>query len=620
MKKLIYILILSALCVNLKAQSTSRVMADKEMKEFVWAIGYGATLEEADKNAMKALAQNAMEIIVVTDDKTTDFNNHSENEFTEKTSAISNMYLDNVTREVLPNEKRMRRVLRYLSRADWEARHDALKNKIEEYIESGKYASLVEDRIRYYTWAHILLQTYPNTAKPIKVDNLPARQWLHEQIRNILSKIEISVIAIEHDKDNRNYPYKLYLDFVYDDELISYLRFGYFDGSGRVEGESVKDGRSIIQVKHLEPEIGIDIDCLSRDLARQIEPSVSLLLENDHYDTSFAEGHKKVATQCKKANKPEKNINTNSVKIESKVNEMLVKNNAEYVEVKEQVATPRPFEKIMTDIAAAISNPASKDVSHHFTEGAWEQYLSIVANGAPMLARTPEYKFIQHDTLTICQSLPVKLSFNGNHSFIEDVIFRVNNKTLKIESVAYKLSAKTEQTIMAMAWDDKARLTLISFLEDYRSAYCLKNLEYINKVFADDAYIIVGRVLKASTRKFADSPQSINATTTIYDRKSKQQYISDLRKSFISKEFINLRFEECNVAKGYDAKEGIYAVQVNQLYYSDNYADNGILTLAIDMREEADPLVRVRIWQQLRDVTYTAEDMIERTVSVDTGL
>ena len=173
---------------------------------------------------------------------------------------------------------------------------------------------------------------------------------------------------------------------------------------------------------------------------------------------------------------------------------------------------------------------------------------------------------------------------------------------------------------MAMAWDDKARLTLISFLEDYRSAYCLKNLDYINKVFADDAYIIVGRVLKASTKKFSDSPQSINATTTVYDKKSKQQYVSDLRKSFASKEFINLRFEECNVAKGYDAKEGIYAVQVNQLYYSDNYADNGILTLAIDMREETDPLVRVRIWQQLRDVTYTAEDMIERTVSVDTGL
>lgn len=617
MKKLIYILIgLTVLNTSLPAQTISRVIADTYMTEYVWAIGYGKNLEEADNDAMKTLAQNAVDITVLGSDEVKDINNHSQRTFSEKTSTISNMYLDNVVREVLPDERGMKRVLRYISREDWESRHDALKNKIEEYIESGKYASLVEDRIRYYTWAHILLQTYPNTATPIKVESSHARQWLHEQVRDILDDIDISVIAIEQDKNNRNYPYKLYLDFIYEGEPISYLRFGYFDGSGYVESESVKDGRGIIQIKHLEPEIAIDIDCLSKELARQIEPSVSNLLEGGHYETSFAEGHKTVATQSK----PKKKVDTTSPKIESKVNEMLVKNEAEYVEIQERVTTTRPFESIIDDIAESISKPSSKDVRHHFTDGAWKQYLSIVANGAPMLARTPEYKFIQHDTLTICQSLPVKLSFVGNHSFIEDVVFRINNRTMKVESVAYKLSAKTEQTIMAMAWDDKARLTLISFLEDYRSAYCLKNLDYINKVFADDAYIIVGRVLKASTKKFSDSPQSINATTTVYDKKSKQQYVSDLRKSFASKEFINLRFEECNVAKGYDAKEGIYAVQVNQLYYSDNYADNGILTLAIDMREETDPLVRVRIWQQLRDVTYTAEDMIERTVSVDTGL
>ena len=56
-------------------------------------------------------------------------------------------------------------------------------------------------------------------------------------------------------------------------------------------------------------------------------------------------------------------------------------------------------------------------------------------------------------------------------------------------------------------------------------------------------------------------------------------------------------------------------MQVRQLYTSNNYADEGILTLAIDMREEVNPLVRVRVWQQERDVNYTAEDMMDRTVS-----
>ena len=355
------------------------------------------------------------------------------------------MYLDNVRREVLPDQNRQKRVLRYLTRADWESRHEALKSKIEEYIESGKFASLVEDKIRYYTWAHILLQTYPDTAPAIKVESAHAKQWLYEQLRNILNEINVAVIAIEQDKNNRNYPYKLYLDFVYDGAPISYLRFGFFDGTGYVESESVKDGRSVIQIKHLEPEISIDIDCLNKDLARQIEPSVSVLLENQQYASSFEEGHKKVPTQT---TKPQKKVNTASEKIASAVNAQIARSKAEYVEVKDQVEQTKPFEKIMNDVAAAISNPSSKQINHLFTAEAWDQYLKIVGNGAPMLARPPEYKFIQHDTLTICQSLPVKLSFAGNHTFVEDVVFRVNNKTFKIESVAYKLSAKTEQTII----------------------------------------------------------------------------------------------------------------------------------------------------------------------------
>ena len=75
-----------------------------------------------------------------------------------------------------------------------------------------------------------------------------------------------------------------------------------------------------------------------------------------------------------------------------------------------------------------------------------------------------------------------------------------------------------------------------------------------------------------------------------------------------------MRFEECDVCSGYASKKGIYTVQVRQFYASNNYSDEGILSLAIDMRAD-DPLVRVRVWQQERDTEYTAEKMMDRTVS-----
>ena len=74
------------------------------------------------------------------------------------------------------------------------------------------------------------------------------------------------------------------------------------------------------------------------------------------------------------------------------------------------------------------------------------------------------------------------------------------------------------------------------------------------------------------------------------------------------------------MAKGYYGKEGIYAVQVRQLYSSNNYADEGILTLAIDMRDDKNPLVKVRVWQQEQDVNYNSEQMIEMTISVNNSI
>ncbi len=610
-------MLLASTCLFAQSASVARIMGDEKMRDYVWAIGYGTTLEEADKDAMGTLVSYTSKIVKVDKGTLTE----SEERYKQELLSMSNVYLENVRREVLPDSNGQKRVLRYLSKSDWEARDNGLKGKIQEYIDSGTYTPMIEDKMRYYVWAYVLLNTYNNEQSPITVEGRPAKAYLYESIREALNDITISVIAIEQDKKSRNYPYKVFLDFTYNEEPIGFLQFDYFDGSEWVRNESIKDGRGIVLMKQLPDQLSINIESLYTELARQLDPSVYILLQNPYCAPSFSEAQKRITTKPQ-GTKTQKRVDTSSPKTNSVVKERSEEINDSYVEIKEEVSKTKPFEKIMTDIAGSIQRLTPQSIRHHFTDEAWEHYQRIVASGNPVIARTPVYNYIKHDTLTICQSIPLKLRFSGNRSFVEDVVFRVNNRTMKVESVAYKLGLETEKTIMAMSWDDKARLTLIAFLEDYRTAYCLKDIDYIKRVFADDAYIIVGRVLKQSNKKFADNPYAINVNTTKteYVRKSKQQYIYDLYKSFASKEFVNIRFEECNAAKGYYAKEGIYAVQLHQLYFSNNYADDGILTLAIDMREEANPLVRVRVWQQARDVKYNSEQMIESTVSVNNSL
>ena len=142
-------------------------------------------------------------------------------------------------------------------------------------------------------------------------------------------------------------------------------------------------------------------------------------------------------------------------------------------------------------------------------------------------------------------------------------------------------------------WNEVDRMVLINFLEHYKTAYALKRLDYIESIFADDALIITGYVVKVKPN--ADSRYQSNRIVR-YNRQSKTEYIRNLRYSFNSKEYINIRFEESNVRKG--GKGGdIYGVQIKQNYFSSNYGDQGYLFLMVDLKDPKEPVVHVRTWQ-----------------------
>ena len=623
MKRLLTLVLLFFCAVNAKAQTTMEeirlakaIQEDIEMQQYVWQLGYGFSKEDADKNAILLLSQLGMTQTTVIENKVsnvTDGTTAQSSASTEATSVgISNVDISKSKRIFLAPKDGQEIALRYMTREDWDARDKFMKEKIEGYIENAQFAFSTEDMLRYYSWANVLMGGYAKN--DIQIEGVNAGPVLQSKVREILGDIDVNIIAIEEDKNNKNYPYKVMLDFLYQDKPLDSILFNYFDGSGTVTGEQCKDGRAMIQMKKLPDPITVTIDYQFEDSARQAEEAVIVLLPRS---ITFKEATKSLSTKSVKA---KDEVNTNSEKVASKVAKHLKAETADYAAVTEVVEDVQaPYRKIMSDIVGSFSNVSATNIRPHFTDSAWAEYQKIVAEGNPTLARTPDWHFIELDSLVICREMPVKLHFkNSNKKFIEDVVFRVNKNTKKIESLAYKLSINTEKNIMAKEWPERDRLTLMTFLEDYRTAYCLRDLQYINKVFSDDAYIIVGKVLEQSKKKFNDNPELINQGGKVeYTRYTKQEYLKNLQRSFLSKEFVNVRFEECNVGKGYNAKEGIYAVQVRQHYYSNNYSDEGILTLAIDMRNDINPLVRVRVWQQERDVEYTAEQMIERTVSTE---
>jgi hypothetical protein len=609
-----------------KAQSLSAVLGDEKMERYVWAIGYGTDIESADQDAINTLSSNSMERVVVSEGKMVDVNSTegstSTETFKQKSVGVSNLYLENMRREILPDENGQKRVLRYVTREDWDSRYERIKEKIERYKSDGDYTPEIDDKLRNYVWAHILSKNYPK--KDLFFDNLSAEQWLLNKIDELLGDIEIKVTAIRKNKNDKINPNDLYLDFIYNDEPISHLVFNYFDGTAYIDGQTVSNGQSMISVKRVDSTLAIEIDCTHTQLARQLDPNVHVLLQNPAFQSIYKGCRKEIAMQPKGV-KASATVDINSEKVVSAVKNSREAQLRTYAPIKEQVATAETqiYAKILSDVTASFSKLSSPEsIRKHFTDKAWREYQDIVVSGNPRLVGTPSYKFLKHDSLVICRSIPLKLKFKGNYSFNENVVFRFGSASKKIVSVAYQLDNDIDSAILEKQWDDAARLTLLIFLEDYRTAYCLRDIEYINKVFSDDAYIIVGKVLEKSKKRFDDNPYDMpgmDEKRVKYIKLSKGQYIKNLRQSFTSKEFVNIRFSEFDTDRGYGGKEGIYAVQMRQRYYSNNYADDGVLTLAIDMKSTDNPLVRVRIWHEQRLEGYSAESMINK-VSVSGSL
>ncbi|MBR5830868.1 MAG: hypothetical protein IKY63_06370, partial [Tidjanibacter sp.] len=125
-------------------------------------------------------------------------------------------------------------------------------------------------------------------------------------------------------------------------------------------------------------------------------------------------------------------------------------------------------------------------------------------------------------------------------------------------------------------------------------AFALSRIDYLDSIFSEDALIITGRVV---TRTNVEGQINLqNQKQIVLNRQTKSEYINNLRRSFKSKEYINLQFSNLEILKMDRGANEIYCMEIKQDYYSSNYADTGYLTLVVDVTERDLPIIHVRTW------------------------
>jgi hypothetical protein len=139
------------------------------------------------------------------------------------------------------------------------------------------------------------------------------------------------------------------------------------------------------------------------------------------------------------------------------------------------------------------------------------------------------------------------------------------------------------------------RQQILRFVEDFRTAHNRKDLDFIEKVYSDDALIIVGKVVRTEERS-SDMMQQLSKDKIQFVRKSKEQYIRDLGRVFDRNDFLKVGFDSIEITP-HVRYDDIYGVTVKQRWRSSSYSDTGYVFFMMDFAEADEPLIHVRSWQ-----------------------
>ena len=138
--------------------------------------------------------------------------------------------------------------------------------------------------------------------------------------------------------------------------------------------------------------------------------------------------------------------------------------------------------------------------------------------------------------------------------------------------------------------DLRRRQLILDYVEQFRTSYNTKDIQFLEQVFSDDALIITGKVIsqKKDNMKLPDK--------IIYKKQTKQEYLTNLRRVFANNSYIKVTFDDIKVMR-HSTNPNFYGVTLHQGYTSSNYHDDGYLFLLWDFSNEDQPQIHVRTWQ-----------------------
>lgn len=561
----------------------------KRNSSYLYGEGGGVTLQAAKEAALADLIQKIS--VTVHSDFTSkerelnqDGNVTSDAEYQSIIRSYSTATLTNVKTIVLKPEPDAS-VFLYIAKSEIDRIFESRVAKAKEFVgnadESLKNGQ-IDDALRYYYWSYCLVKSlrYPNEAK-IFVDGQERSllAWLPTRIDDVMGKVKV--------QSRRTADNTYEITATYDGRPVRSMDYTYFDGVDNSPVYSILDGKGLVE---LRPGMAMDAVQLKleyefRGLSRndsEVEAVVGAMKP-----AVYRRAYHRVALDG--AASPAESTSTDvngSMQSPLALTDMGTLGTA-----------------VMKPVMQALRSGSIEQCRKKFTAEGWEEFSKLMGYGKVTLMDDIHLDYFADGDCVVCRGLPVSCRFNRGRVFNEKLSFYIDSNSKQITHVAMGLGREAMNDVVLghLDWSEKSRTRIVGFLEDYRTAYATKNLEYLDKVFDDNAVIVLGKRLQVAPQ--LNKEGYMNNHRVQFTQLTKREFLRNLCRQFQSKDYINLHFSQNRI---YQLQKGVerYGIEIKQDYYSSNYGDTGYLTLIFDLTNPDQPVIHVRTWQEQPDPNF----------------
>ncbi len=561
----------------------------KRNSSYLYGEGGGVTLQAAKEAALADLIQKIS--VTVHSDFTSkerelnqDGNVTSDAEYQSIIRSYSTATLTNVKTIVLKPEPDAS-VFLYIAKSEIDRIFESRVAKAKEFVGNADEAlknGQIDDALRYYYWSYCLVKSlrYPNEAK-IFVDGQERSllAWLPTRIDDVMGKVKV--------QSRRTADNTYEITATYDGRPVRSMDYTYFDGVDNSPVYSILDGKGLVE---LRPGMAMDAVQLKleyefRGLSRndsEVEAVVGAMKP-----AVYRRAYHRVALDG--AASPAESTSTDvngSMRSPLALTDMGTLGTA-----------------VMKPVMQALRSGSIEQCRKKFTAEGWEEFSKLMGYGKVTLMDDIHLDYFADGDCVVCRGLPVSCRFNRGRVFNEKLSFYIDSNSKQITHVAMGLGREAMNDVVLghLDWSEKSRTRIVGFLEDYRTAYATKNLEYLDKVFDDNAVIVLGKRLQVAPQ--LNKEGYMNNHRVQFTQLTKREFLRNLRRQFQSKDYINLHFSQNRI---YQLQKGVerYGIEIKQDYYSSNYGDTGYLTLIFDLTNPDQPVIHVRTWQEQPDPNF----------------